>query len=298
VRENWFPVLRGYLRGENLGTEQAMRLTVLGCRSGMPSGGCCSSSYLATTGSTNILMDCGPGAATALSAHGPGTMLNGVVVSHMHMDHVFDLLVLGKSNLAGKIGYASHFPGLPADHFPMLAAPIPLYVPVGAGEILQKLAGLFPVATIPILDKAFSAAFEIHEYRPGDSFLIGDCKVSMHELRHAVPNCGTRLESAGGSIAYTGDTGMTDDLLPFARDVDLLLCEATFERPEAGNHGHLCAAEAGAVAREAGVGELVLTHFVTDYQPWLEARRADAGQLFEGRIHLAAPGRTFDISGR
>jgi ribonuclease BN (tRNA processing enzyme) len=243
-------------------------------------------------------LDCGPGAATALSAMGHATMLDAVIISHLHLDHCYDLLPLGKTLLAGLVGYASLFSSLPDDHFPVLESPIALYVPAGATNTLENLARLFPVATIPVLDKAFSAGFEIREYVPGDTFTVGDFKVSMHGLRHAVPNCGTLLESGGRTLAYTGDTGMTDDLFGFARGADLLLCEATLERPDNTDHGHLCAAEAGEVAREAGVGELVLTHFVTDNRAWLQARCAEAAERFENPVHIAQPGARFDISGR
>jgi len=272
-----------------------MWLTVIGCRSGMPSGGRCSSSYLVSTSSTRILLDCGPGAATALSAIGHPNQLDGIVISHLHLDHCYDLLPLGKMLLAGRVHYPMRFPTLPENIRPVPAPPIPLYVPEGGRPIFEALAALFPVATIPMLDKAFSVAFDVREYRPGDTFTIGDAKIGMHGLRHAVLNCGTRIESAEGSLAYTGDTGVTDALVDLARDVDLLLAESTLELPDPSDHGHLCALEAGDAAMNAGVGQLVLTHFVTDDPGWLGARRAEAAGRFGGPVHLANPGRRFAV---
>ncbi|MBX6357828.1 MAG: MBL fold metallo-hydrolase [Micromonosporaceae bacterium] len=275
-----------------------MQLTVLGCRSGMPSDGQCSSSYLVSTASTRILLDCGPGAAAALSAIGHPSQLDGVVVSHLHLDHCYDLLPLGKTLLSGWARYPMRFPTLPESAAPRpLEDPVPLYVPRGSRATLETLAGLFPVATIPILDKAFSLAFDIREYEPGDVFSVGDCEITMHGLRHAVPNCGTRLESPEGSLAYTGDTGITDALVGLARDVDLLLAEATLELTDDSDHGHLCARDAGDVAKTAGVGRLVLTHFITDHAGWLAARREDAANVFDGPVHLARPAGRFDARG-
>jgi ribonuclease BN (tRNA processing enzyme) len=261
----------------------------------MPTGGQCSSSYLVSTSSTRILLDCGIGAATAFSAFGHPATLDAVFISHMHIDHCYDLLPMGKGLLTGRIAKASDFPTLSADHF-IVPKPLRLYVPAGATATLRALAQLFPVATIPVLDMAFSVGFDVHEYLPGDSFSVGDCTVSMHELRHAMPNCGTRVENSDGVIAYTGDTGMTDELVTFARDADLLLCEATLERPDGGNHGHLCASQAGEVARDAGVRELALTHFVTDDRDWLNARGVEAAGVFDNPVHIAQPGRHFDVS--
>ncbi|WP_250280748.1 MULTISPECIES: MBL fold metallo-hydrolase [unclassified Frankia] len=274
-----------------------MHLTVLGCRSGMPSGGQGSSGYLVSTDSTRILLDCGPGVALALSMIGHPKMLDAVVISHFHLDHCYDLLPVGKTLLSRHARYGASFPTLPE----ILEAagttrltPIPLYVPAGGRATLRKLAELFPVATIPLLDRAFDLAFDVREYVPGESFTVGDCTISMHALRHAIPNCGVRLDSPAGSLAYTGDTGWTDALIPLARDVDLLLAEATLEIADNGPHGHLCATDAGTAAAEADAGQLVLTHFISADPRWLAARQADARQVFTGPVHIAAPAAQFD----
>ncbi|MCK9904030.1 MBL fold metallo-hydrolase [Parafrankia colletiae] len=270
-----------------------MQLTVLGCRSGMPGAGQCSSSYLVETGAARLLLDCGPGAATALSTIMHPDRLDAVVISHLHLDHCYDLLPVGKTLLAGHGRFANLFPSLPELAARVQRAPVPLYVPEGGRERLRALAALFPVATIPLLDRAFEVAFDVREYTPGDTFDVGDATVSLHELRHAVPNCGTRIDGASGSLAYTGDTGVTADLVPFAQDVDLLLAESTLELTDTTDHGHLSATDAGTVASAAGVGQLVLTHFVTAEPAWLQARKADAERAFDGPVHLATPAGRF-----
>ena len=75
-----------------------------------------------------------------------------------------------------------------------------------------------------------------------------------------------------------------------ARDCDLLVIEATFLDEDAAlaeEYGHLTAGQAGAVAAEAGVRSLVLTHFSQRYtDPSLFARQArEAG--FEGELTVA-----------
>ncbi|WP_235497984.1 MBL fold metallo-hydrolase [Frankia sp. R43] len=270
-----------------------MQLTVLGCRSGMPGAGQCSSSYLVESEKARLLLDCGPGAATALSTITHPDQLDAVVISHLHLDHCYDLLPLGKTLLAGYGQFAELFPTLPSLTRRVERAPVPLYVPAGGRERLTALAALFPVATIPLLDRAFEVAFDVREYAPGDVFEIGDTTVSLHELRHSVPNCGTRIDSGTGSFAYTGDTGVTADLVPFARDVDMLLAEATLELTDTTGHGHLSATDAAAVAAAAGVDQLVLTHFVTADRAWLAARKVDAERVFAGPVHLAAPAARF-----
>jgi ribonuclease BN (tRNA processing enzyme) len=257
----------------------------------MPADGQASSGYLVTTEAARLLLDCGPGVATALSAAGGAAGLGGIVISHLHLDHCYDLLPIGKTLLSAHASYPDG-----GDHpstVPDGLAPVPLLVPSGARAVLDDLAALFPVRSMPLLDKAFEVAFDVREYEPGTVTRIGDCRIGLHELRHAVPNCGIRMDAPSGSLAYTGDTGTTDALLELADGVDLLLAEASLEHTDPGPHGHLSGADAGRVAAGAGVGGLVLTHFASTDPAWTEARRADAADHFAGPIHIASPGRTF-----
>ncbi|MBL7500526.1 MBL fold metallo-hydrolase [Frankia sp. CNm7] len=272
-----------------------MRLTVLGCRQGMPADGQASSSYLVSTTSARILLDCGPGAATALSSVAHPSDLDAIIISHLHADHCYDLLTVGKTLLSGRLRDPANLPTLP-DAARVEWPPVPLYVPKGGRARLDILASAFPVPSFPMLDRSFDVAFDVREYEPGDTFTVGDCEISMHALNHSLPNCGTRIESPEGSLAFTGDTAYTPDLVPLAQGVDLFLSEATLELPEVTSHGHLCAAEAGRAAADAGARQLVLTHFITADETWLKARKADAERSFHGPVHLAAPGRTYEIS--
>lgn len=269
-----------------------MRLTVLGCRAGMPADGQASSGYLLETEMTRLLLDCGPGVATALSSVTEPASLDGIVISHFHSDHCYDLLPIGKSLLSG----LAHEPGATVETIRRSGfKPVPLFVPGGAGELFARWAGLFPVHTFPLLDRAFEIAFDVREYDPGATYAVGELSVAMHETRHALPNCGVRVESGTATFAYTGDSGTTPALHDLAEDADLLLTEATLAEPETGDHGHLSGTDAGAVAAKAGVGRLVLTHFASADEGSLEHLRSSAAENYEGRIDLAAPGVRFDI---
>lgn len=281
-----------------------MQLTVLGVRSGMPAEGQPSSGYLVESApaGTRLLLDCGPGITTALSAVTRVEALDAVVISHMHADHCYDLLPLGKALLHARAARVLAETGLePMQALAALdaAAPgVPLYVPVGGRAVLDRLAALFPVTTFPLLDKAFEIAFDVREYEAGAEFTIGDCAVSLHAGRHTAPNCGTRIESPSGSLAYTGDTGLAEGLADLAAGVDVLLAEATLDATDHGPHGHLSAADAGGIAAENGAGELVLTHFATGDPAVLHRRRTAAGAVFAGRVHLARPGLRLPVVAR
>ena len=270
-----------------------MRLTVLGCQAGMPADGQPSSGYLVDTGTVEILLDCGPGIATVLSACADRRRLDAIVISHLHVDHCHDLLPLGKSLLSP----LARYPGAPGDHeeHPVILPLIPLYVPAGATPTLLTWASLLTVDTIPLLDKVFDGAFDTREYSPGDAFTIGDATIELFGLRHSKPNCGIRVSTPAGSIAYTGDTGVTGELTRLARDVDLLLAEASLDHTDHGTHGHLCAADAARAAAAGGAGELVLTHLPSGDETFAKARIAEAARLFPRKVSVAFPGATFTV---
>ena len=93
----------------------------------------------------------------------------------------------------------------------------------------------------------------------------------------------------GQSFAFVMDTRLCDAVLALADGVDLLVIESTFlTRDEhlAREYAHLTAAQAGRVAREAGVRRLVLTHFSQRYQDAAEFG-AEAAEQFPGEIVVA-----------
>jgi ribonuclease Z len=93
----------------------------------------------------------------------------------------------------------------------------------------------------------------------------------------------------GQVFALIMDTRRTPSLLTLARGADLLVIESTFlaaDEELADGYGHLTAAQAGALARRAGVRRLVLTHFSRRYGDDAAPFVAEAAAEFGG-----GPGR-------
>jgi len=85
-------------------------------------------------------------------------------------------------------------------------------------------------------------------------------------------------ETPGESIAYLSDLLMTDELrgrlAERMRGCTTLVCEATYRRDDTGlaeRNFHLTSKQAAELARDAGVGHLVLIHLSDRYKPdeWL-----------------------------
>ena len=72
----------------------------------------------------------------------------------------------------------------------------------------------------------------------------------------------------GKALAIFGDTGPCDAALELARGVDVMVHEATLDmamEAKANSRGHSSTRQAAALAREAGVGKLIITHVSSRY---------------------------------
>ena len=77
-----------------------------------------------------------------------------------------------------------------------------------------------------------------------------------------------RIESSNGTLVYSADTSYNHDLVDFAANCDLLLCEANLLNRDKGEAPvHLTAYESGDIARKANARRLLLTHLWPGYNP-------------------------------
>jgi hypothetical protein len=71
--------------------------------------------------------------------------------------------------------------------------------------------------------------FDVHVIRHADHRPTrrGDLTITPYEVRHAsgAPAYAVRVDGLGASVAYSGDTELTDALLDAADGTDLVLCE-------------------------------------------------------------------------
>jgi ribonuclease BN (tRNA processing enzyme) len=114
-------------------------------------------------------------------------------------------------------------------------------------------------------------------------------------VAHPTESYGLRFtDEAGATFVYSGDTGCCAALVDLARGADVFLCEASWTHsPQRPPNLHLSGTDAGRVAAEAGVRELLLTHI----PPWTSREDVigEAKAEFDGPVHAVVCGETFEI---
>ena len=263
-----------------------MRLTVLGkSPSWQDADGACSG-YLIEQGEAGVLVDCGNGVFGKLRKYRDYTRVDAVVISHLHADHWLDLIPFSYA-----LTYAPRQQPVPVDRWAGTESPARprLIAPKGATECFRRVVGTW--GNEDLIEKAFA----IEEYEADARPELGDLRFTFQSVPHFLETFAICVESnGGGRLAFGADSRPSVDLVDFARDVDLLLVEATLPRPErSGMRGHLTPREAGEHGKAAGARRLVLTH-ISDELDALWAR-SEAEDAFGGPVEVAREGAVYTV---
>ncbi|GGX75058.1 MBL fold metallo-hydrolase [Streptomyces fructofermentans] len=243
-----------------------LTLTTLGTASPHPRPGRPCSGYLVSGGGAEVWVDAGPGTFAELQRHTDPARLTAIWISHLHADHCADLL-------AAVYGLA--YGGLTP------AEPVAVYAPAGCG---RRIAGFLGRSDTGFLDPFV----EFRTLEDGHEARLGGLVLTSRAVVHDTEAYGLRAECGGKVLAYSGDTGPCEPLAELARDADLFLCEADIDRHREGEQVHLTPEDAGAYAREARAGELLVTHVGPTLTP--EAATDRAAAAFGGRASTAREG--------
>ncbi|CAM3729563.1 MBL fold metallo-hydrolase [Occultella aeris] len=257
-----------------------MRLTVIGSSGSVSGPDSASSCYLVEAdhdGRTwRVLLDLGSGAFGQLLRHGDPATLDGVLLSHLHADHVVDTAALHV--------YLKYGPGAPHPR-------VDIHGPEGTQARLAQICG---DSDTP------DDQFRVFTWDPAAPVRIGPLSIVPFVVRHPTPAYAMRIsgpaENGDGTrvITYTGDTDACAGVAEAAQGADLLLSEAAFEEGRDTVRGiHLTGRRAGELARGAGARRLVLTHL----PPWTSPAtvHAEALTAYSGPVDLAEPGATWRL---
>ena len=229
-----------------------MNITVLGNYGPYPPAGGTCSGYLLEEDGNYVLLECGNGVLSNLQHYIDIEDLSGVIVSHLHSDHVSDLFIL---RYAIKYGIERGKRGLP----------VPIFCPSEPTPVFEQLF--------------YRDIYELNIIDEEEKVNLGPFSFSFLTTAHSVPCFAVAVDIKGvNRMVYSADTEYFSGLSHFARETPLFLCESNFlEKDKAkGTVNHLTAKQAAAAAEEAGVGRLILTHFLPFRDPRLYQEEASA----------------------
>ena len=199
-------------------------LKCLGTGDGWPDARRGHSAYLYQFRKTCLLIDAGDPVERAYTASGLGPdLVDAIVLSHMHSDHVGGLFML-----------------LQAFWLKNRRKPLPIYLPPGAIAPLRQMLN-----TVFFFDELLPFRLELHPIQ--DELDLGGLRVSASRNSHldglrarfgnqhaADFSCYSfLLESGRKRVVHSADLGKPEDLEPLMRKpVDLLVCEMAHFEPE------------------------------------------------------------------
>ncbi len=193
-----------------------VRVRFLGSGDAFGSGGRFQTCILVEGERSRFLLDCGPSSLIAMRRFGVDPNgIDAILLTHLHGDH-----------------YAGvPFLLLDAQAASRRERPLVVTGPPGTGERLRATAELlFPGSST--LQWRF--ALEVRELEPGRCHRVGALEVTPYLMAHesGAPSTGLRVGCEGRTIAYTGDTEWNENIVPLARDADLLIGESyQYDRP-------------------------------------------------------------------
>lgn len=258
-----------------------------------------------------ILFDPGEGTQRQMVRAGVAAHdLHRICVTHFHGDHSLGLAgVIQRINL-DQVPHpvTAHYPRSGQRFFDRLRYSTAYRETVGITEAPVAGSGMITLAEGPsytLEAHKLSHPVESYGYRliEPDGRRILPARLAEHGIKG--PDVGRiQREGALGTVtlddvselrrgqrfAFVMDTRLCDGVHALAENCDMLVIESTFldeDAQLAEDHGHLTASQAAAVARDAGVRHLVLTHFSQRYTDPEEFERQARSAGFEGELTIA-----------
>jgi ribonuclease BN (tRNA processing enzyme) len=264
---------------------------------------------LVSLGDLRILVDMGTGTENRLNEQGIGlNQINHLMITHHHIDHDAELpLFLVTASVRQSLESVTGPAGTRA------------YVSFLQDFYMEDM--LYRTRRRNVGEDALRS-IEVRDLQGGESFKIGDLKVTTAKVEHSIHTVAYRFDQPNqGSIVVSGDLTYSPGLVELSRGADILVIDSggmpsagnEQRRPRAANadrqgarnsstrrrsrpdqaHGSL--EDVATMASEAGVSTLVLTHIGVDrVDEALVRERISA--IFDGAIEIASDGNRYPVS--
>ena len=210
---------------------------------------------------TQFILDCGTGlrmlGSRWAAPNGGGKSGTHIFVTHYHWDHIqgipFFSPLYVENNEFHFYSFRSKF--------------------LGRDSLKQVFEAQMALPYFPVDMSAMNAKRKFKEVDGGDSFTIGESKITARWLNHPQGCLGFRIETPAGTVAYAtdnepGDAKLDENLRELAAGADIFINDAQFSPEQLATTrkgwGHSSWMEGVRVAREAGAKTLVLFHHDPD----------------------------------
>jgi ribonuclease Z len=262
-------------------------ITLLGTGSPMIDPNRAGPSTLVKAGDAVFLVDCGRGVLMRAAAAGVGAAnITALLLTHLHSDHITDL-----SDVITTRWVTTFVP-----------TPLPIIGPPGTKAVVEAtLAALAPDISYRIghhPDITEPPSIQVHEYTEGQVWDDGGVRITAAPTDHrpVEPTLGFRVEYDGATVVLAGDTVPCASLDALASGANALVhtviradlvAQIPVQRLRDILDYHSSVEQAAATAARAGVGTLVLTHYVPALVPGQEDQwRALAATEFSGPVEI------------
>ncbi|OBK77284.1 ribonuclease Z [Mycobacterium sp. 1274761.0] len=266
-----------------------IEVILLGTGSPIPDPNRAGPSTLVRAAGQTFLVDCGRGVQQRLAAAGSGAnALSALLLTHLHSDHIADLgdLIITR--------WVTTFDPDPA--------PLPIIGPPGTAEVVEATLKAFGhdigYRIAHHADITGPPRVEVEEVTEGVVWGSDGARITVAPTDHrpVAPTIGFRIEHDDASVVLAGDTVPCASLDALAAGAGALVHtvirkELVSQLPQQRIRDicdyHSSVEQAAATAERAGVGILVLTHYVPGIAPGQEDDwRALAATAFSRQIEL------------
>ena len=254
-----------------------MKLTILGSGTSVPHPDRASPSHWLETTKGSLLLDISADAPHRMAQqHLNWPNLDAIWISHFHLDHMGGLITF----LFGTKW---------APQTQSRTKSLRVFGPKGLKRIVEAMNAS---NNYGLLEQQFS--IEIVEVGPGAYFeILPGLDANTFSTPHTEESLALRLKDENSKLfVYTSDTGFSEDLVPFAKEAELLLMECSFRRNKPVQK-HLELVDAMRLAQTCSPKKLVLTHL---YPEWDNVDLAnEARSLWSGETIEAKDGLELEI---
>lgn len=299
-------------------------MTILGSGSAIPTSRRNPTAQYVQVANRHILIDCAEGTQMQLRKYGVKFQrLDIILISHLHGDHYFGLFgLLSTLHLLGRVKPITIYGPKGLDHqidtvFSLSRKDLAYDIDVielednGAGNCFEDEK--MRIEHFPLDHKITTHGFLITEKQKERTLFADKAKkdgVKIEFYQYLKRGEDVELDNGGlikaddytlqpapeKSYAYCSDTAYSDVVVEAVKSVDLLYHEATFIellRDRANKTRHSTAKDAALVAKNAGVGQLLIGHLSARYDSG-EDHLKEAKMHFE-RVSVVEDGQVFDV---